>query len=65
MSVKVHIRPIVSKHADNSIVAEVDGDTVGQCFNDLVKQFPGIEKDLFDGDGKLLSYINIYLVFYY
>ncbi len=61
MSAKVHIKPIVYKHAHNLIVAEVDGDTVGQCFDHLVRQFPGIEKDLFDKDGKLLSYVNIFV----
>ena len=61
MSVKVHIRPILYKHSDNLVIAEVDGDTVGQCLNHLVKQFPGIEKELFGKDGKLLSYVNIFV----
>jgi len=43
------------------IIAEVDGDTVGECFDHLVKQFPGIEQDVFGEDGKLLSYISIFV----
>ena len=61
MSVKVHIRPILYKHCDNLVIAEVDGDTVGQCLNHLVRQFTGIEKELFGKDGKLLSYVSIFV----
>lgn len=61
MSIKVYIKPIVYKCAHNIIVAEVDGNTVGQCLDHLVKQFPGIEQDLFVRDGRLLSYINIFV----
>jgi len=61
MSIKVYIKPIVYKCADNIIVAEVDGFTVGQCLEYLVTQFPGIEQDLFAKDGKLLSYVNIFV----
>jgi len=61
MSIKVYIKPIVYQSAGDIIVAEVGGNTVGQCFAHLVKQFPGIEQDLFVRDGKLLSYINIFV----
>jgi len=59
MKAKVHIRP--AQYGHNLIVAQVDGGTVGQCLDHLVRQFPGIEKDLFDEDGKLLGYINIFV----
>lgn len=61
MSVKVHIRPLRYKYDYKVIIAEVDGDTVGECFDHLVKQFPGIEQDVFGEDGKLLSYISIFV----
>ena len=61
MSIKVYIKPIVYKCGGDIIVAEVDGFTVGQCLDHLVKQFPGIEQDLFVKDDKLLSYVNIFV----
>ena len=61
MSIKVYIKPILYKGAHNIIMAEVDGNTVGQCLDYLVKQFPGIEKELFGMNGKLLNYINIFV----
>lgn len=61
MSVKVHIRPLRYKYDHKVIIAEVDGDTVGECFDHLVKQFPGIEQDVFGEDGKLLTYISIFV----
>lgn len=46
---------------NSQAVAEVNGNTVGHCLNDLVKQFPDIEKWLFGKNGKLLNYVDIYV----
>ncbi len=46
---------------NNMEVVEVSGNTVGDCLNHLVKQFPGIEKMLFAKDSKLLGYASIYV----
>ena len=59
MSIKIHIVPPIYSHANDTVTTEVDGDTVGQCFDYLIKQFPGIEKDLFGEDGVLHGHINI------
>ena len=61
MSIKVYIKPLIYKCSGGIIVAEVDGNTVGKCLDHLVKQFPGIEQDLVVKDGKLFSYINIFV----
>ena len=61
MSVKVHIRPQRYRYSHKVIIAHVDGDTVGECFDHLVRQFPGIEQDVFGEDGKLLSYVSIFV----
>ena len=61
MSLKVNI-PVFLQHYTNDVkVAEVNGNTVGECLDDLAKQFPGIEKELFDEDGELDVYIDIYV----
>ena len=61
MSVTINIHPSLYHFTDGQAVAEVNGDTVGQCLDHLVKQFPGIEEGLFNKKGKLLNYIDIYV----
>ena len=60
MSIKVNIfYPHLLQATNNQKVVEVNGTTVGQCLNDLVKQFPDIEKLVFAEPNKLLNFINI------
>ena len=61
MSIKVHVGPLLSQYTNNQGIAEVHGDTVGQCLNHLVKQFPRIKKALFHKNGELLNYIEVYV----
>jgi len=61
MSIKLHIHPNLHHFTNNQDMAEVSGSSVGQCLNHLVEQFPGIEKGLFDKNGKLLNYVDIYV----
>ena len=61
MGIKININPILYHYTNNQTIAEVNGNTVGKCLGDLVRQFPGIEKALFDKNGKLLNYVDIYV----
>ena len=61
MGIKVHMSPFLAEYTNNQSVVEVDGDTVGQCLDHLVKQFPNIEKALFDENGKLLNYVEVFI----
>ncbi len=40
---------------------KVEGNTVGQCLEGLVKQFPKIKPRLFDDKGRLHNYVEIYV----
>ena len=61
MSVKLHI-PQFLKHLTNEVkVIDVQGTTVGECLKDFVGCFPGAEELLFDKNGKILSYIDVYV----
>jgi molybdopterin converting factor small subunit len=40
---------------------EVEGQTVGECINQLVAKHPDMQKALFDKNGKLKNIIDIYL----
>jgi len=61
MSIKINIASYLKPLANNLEVVEVNGSTVGECLNHLVKQFPRMEKMLFDKNGELFSYAGIYL----
>ena len=61
MSIKIDIPSYLQPFTNNMTVIEVNGNTVGECLNQLVKQFPGVEKMLLDKNGKLLSNLGIYI----
>jgi molybdopterin converting factor small subunit len=42
-------------------VVEVEGNTVSECLNQLIKQFPGMEKALFAKKDKLLNIVEVYV----
>ena len=61
MSVKVNIHPVLYHFTDDQDVVTVNGTNVGECLEGLVAQFPAIKQGLFDKDGKLLNYVDIYV----
>ena len=61
MSIKINVNPVLYHYTNNQSVVEVSGDTVGQCLDHLVKQFPGTKKVLFDKKGNLLDYVELYV----
>jgi len=61
VSIKAHIHKTHRQFTNGLEVVEVDGNTVGECLNHLVKQFPGIEKELFNKNGKLRNIVEIYV----
>ena len=61
MSVKVHIHTTHRQYTNGLEVVEVKGNTVGECLNHLVQQFPGMEKALFVKKDKLLNIVEIYV----
>lgn len=61
MSIKLSIHPILRHLVDDKSVVEVNGTTVGECLKDLIKQYPAVESGLFNKNGKLLNYVDIYV----
>jgi len=61
MSVKISVPLGWQRFTHEKEVAEVNGSTVGECLNHLAKQFPGIEGEFLDEDGKVLPYVDIYV----
>ncbi len=61
MSIKIHIHVTHRCHTNSEKTIEVEGDTVRKALENFVAQYPGMKKELFDKNGKLLHYIEIYL----
>lgn len=62
MSIKVNIsRYFFGGWTNETVVTEVSGDTVQQCLNHLLKQFPNIEKEIFDEDGEVSALARIFI----
>jgi len=56
---KVRINPLLQEQAVLPPVIEVHGETVGECLNDVVRQFPRSRSWLFDHDSLMRVIISI------
>ena len=61
MSTVIHISPSLCEFTGQQTTTEVNGTDVRECLDRLVDSFPGLRSRLFDGDGELKSYIEIYV----
>ena len=61
MSIKVDIPSYLQPFTDDREAVEVNGSTVSECLNHLVRQFPDVEKVLLAENGELLDDIGIYV----
>ncbi|MFC1988342.1 MoaD/ThiS family protein [Chloroflexota bacterium] len=61
MGIKINIPEFLQPIANEVVVAEVNGSTVGDCLGDLIKRFPLLETKLFRKNGVLYDYIDIFI----
>ena len=61
MSIEVKISPFFNQYTKNQQVTEVKGSTVGECLDELVKQFPRLKEVLYDKNGGLHHYFDVYV----
>lgn len=61
MPVKVIIPTPLRQYAGKKEAIEIQAKTVGEALSGLTKQYGDLHKHLFTGDGKLRSFVNIYL----
>ena len=61
MGVKVYIPHFMRYLADNVKATDVNCGTVGECLSELVGRFPSLREQIFDGDGRLLKPVDIYV----
>jgi sulfur-carrier protein len=57
----VRIPPVLRPHTDGQSEVEADGATVGDVLRSLASAHPATEQQLFDAQGELNRYVNVYL----
>lgn len=61
MSVKIHIHVTHRRHTNGQKTIEVQGNSVGDVLNNFISLYPGMKNEIFDKNGNLRHYIEIYL----
>jgi molybdopterin converting factor small subunit len=61
VSVEINIPPVLQALAGDVRQINVTGSTVGECLEELVKQYPRLKPRLFNRRGKLPNGINIFV----
>jgi adenylyltransferase/sulfurtransferase len=58
---KIVIPTALRQFTDQNDAIEVTGGTVGEALNQLTSQYPNIRKNLYNDQGKLRSFVNVYV----
>ncbi|HUP01509.1 MAG TPA: molybdopterin-synthase adenylyltransferase MoeB [Gemmatimonadota bacterium] len=58
---KILIPTPLRPFANNQSRLEVGGSTVGQALDTLTREFPGLRRHLFDDEGRLRNFVNVYV----
>jgi molybdopterin synthase sulfur carrier subunit len=61
MSINVEIPSIFARYADNNTSFKAEGKTVRECLKELGKRHPELGKMILAPDGKLMSYIDVFI----
>jgi sulfur-carrier protein adenylyltransferase/sulfurtransferase len=61
MATKVHIPTPLRPFTDKLDTVEIDGATIGELLQNLTAKYAGLRQHLYANDGKLRSFVNIYV----
>ena len=61
MSVEVRLPTILRSEAGGQAVVRAEGATVGEVFEDLVRQYPGLAGRVVTEEGTLHKFVNVYV----
>ena len=61
MATRVLIPTPLRPYTDNKDAVEVDGATIGALLADLTRKHSGLKAHLYNEQGKLRSFVNVYL----
>lgn len=59
--VKVRIPTPLQKLTDNQAEVEADGSNIQELITDLIGRYPGLRERIYDENGNLRRFINIYV----
>ena len=60
MPVEVRLPTVLRQHAAGQASVKANGSTVGEVFEDLVRQFPLLAGQVVTEDGTLHKFVNVY-----
>jgi len=60
MAVEVRVPTLLRPQVGGAATVSGDGTTVGEVFQSLIAQSPGLAESLIDGDGQLHKFVNVY-----
>jgi molybdopterin synthase sulfur carrier subunit len=60
MAVDVRIPPVLRKYTSGANTVRVDGATIAEVLQDLDRHHPGFKRQIFDEQGNLHQFINVY-----
>ncbi len=61
MSIQIRLHPLFQQFTDGQDVVITKGRTVGECLQYLINQFPRVKQRLYDKNGKLANFVEIYV----
>jgi molybdopterin synthase sulfur carrier subunit len=61
MPVDVNLPTILRQHAGGQKTVKANGSTLGEVFDDLVRQFPGLKGQVVTDEGALHKFVNVYV----
>jgi len=61
MSAEIALSSIFGRYTNNQLNIKVEGSTVGECLNDLFRQFPKLKKMLLNKEGNLQHAYDVYI----
>ena len=61
MTATIEVPSALQKFVDNQGSVEVSGDNVREAINNLIGKYAALKEHLFDDEGKIRSFVNIYL----
>ena len=60
MPVEVRLPTVLRQHAAGQSSVKANGSTIGEVFEDLVRQFPLLANQVITDDGSLHKFVNVY-----
>jgi molybdopterin converting factor small subunit len=61
VAVEIRLPTILRQHAGGQATVQAQGETLGEVFEDLVRQFPNMAGKVVTEDGSLHKFVNVYV----